>query len=55
MEYPELKRQVARLAKQWSAETILIEDKASGSQLIQELRNELYGIHGVKLEEAATR
>lgn len=50
MEYPELKRQVVRLAKQREAETILIEDKASGSQLIQELRNELYGIHGVKLE-----
>lgn len=50
MEYPELKRQVVRLAKQWKAETILVEDKASGSQLIQELRNELHGIKGIKLE-----
>lgn len=52
MEYPELKRQVVRLAKQWKAETILIEDKASGNQLIQELRSELYGMKGVKTEVA---
>lgn len=50
MEYPELKRQVLRLAQGWKAQTVLVEDKASGSQLIQELRSQLHGIKGIKLE-----
>jgi predicted phage terminase large subunit-like protein len=37
MEYPELKRTVKELAKQFAAKNVLIEDKASGTQLIQEL------------------
>jgi predicted phage terminase large subunit-like protein len=37
MEYPELKATVISHAKAWKAPIVLIEDKASGSQLIQEL------------------
>jgi predicted phage terminase large subunit-like protein len=45
MEYPELKRMVRAQAETDGAKTILIEDKASGTQLIQELVNE--GVHGI--------
>jgi predicted phage terminase large subunit-like protein len=38
MEFPELKRTVRELAHQWKATVVLIEDRASGTQLIQELR-----------------
>jgi predicted phage terminase large subunit-like protein len=44
--YPELKRAVREQAEAFSAKTILIEDKASGTQLIQELISE--GMHAVK-------
>ena len=37
MAYPDLKRAVRRQADAWSPSVILIEDKASGTQLIQEL------------------
>ena len=36
--YPELKRAVHTLATTWHPDVILIEDKASGTQLLQELR-----------------
>jgi len=36
--YPELKQQVVKLAKKYCPKFILIEDKASGQQLIQDLR-----------------
>jgi predicted phage terminase large subunit-like protein len=45
MEYPELKRAVRESAVTFKATTILIEDKSSGAQLIQELIRE--GLHGV--------
>lgn len=38
--YPELKRAVMALARQWRATVILIEDRASGTQLLQELQAE---------------
>jgi predicted phage terminase large subunit-like protein len=38
MEFPELKRRVRELADLWRATVVLIEDKSSGTQLIQELR-----------------
>ena len=41
--YPELKRSVREQADAFSPQTILIEDKASGTQLIQELISE--GMH----------
>jgi phage terminase large subunit-like protein len=41
MEYPELKRAVREQAQAFAATVVLIEDKASGTQLIQE------GLHAV--------
>ena len=38
MQYPDLKRMVASLYKKWQPSAVLIEDKASGQSLIQELR-----------------
>lgn len=40
VEFPELKRQVRALAEAWGPRTILVEDKASGQSLIQELRRD---------------
>ncbi len=45
MEYPELKRAVREQAQAFGASVVLIEDKASGTQLIQELVAE--GLHAV--------
>jgi predicted phage terminase large subunit-like protein len=47
--YPELKRAVREQAEAFRPATILIEDKASGTQLIQELVSE--GLHAVKKYE----
>jgi predicted phage terminase large subunit-like protein len=47
--YPELKRAVRDQAEAFGPKTILIEDKASGTQLIQELVSE--GMHAVKKYE----
>ncbi|MGA2629888.1 MAG: phage terminase large subunit [Terriglobia bacterium] len=47
--YPELKRAVREQAEAFSPKTILIEDKASGTQLIQELVSE--GMHAIKKYE----
>ena len=40
MDYPELKRMIRELANMFQPRVILIEDKASGTPLIQELRHE---------------
>lgn len=37
-DYPQLCKQMIQLKKQWGAHTVLIEDKGSGIQLIQDLR-----------------
>jgi len=47
--YPELKRVVREQAEAFDPQTILIEDKASGTQLIQELVSE--GMHAIKKYE----
>ena len=47
--YPDLKRAVREQAEAFSPQTILIEDKASGTQLIQELVSE--GMHAIKKYE----
>jgi phage terminase large subunit-like protein len=47
--YPELKRAVREQAEAFSPQTILIEDKASGTQLIQELVSER--MHAIKKYE----
>ncbi len=45
LEYPELKRSVVQMATDYRATNILIEDKASGTQLIQDLiREGAYGL-----------
>lgn len=44
MEFPELKRLVRELARLHDANIVLIEDKASGSSLIQELRAEHFSM-----------
>jgi predicted phage terminase large subunit-like protein len=45
LEYPELKRLVVSHARIWDAKNVLIEDKASGTQLIQDLtRDGFYGV-----------
>ena len=46
MDYPELKRSVTEQATRFKATTVLIEDKSSGTPLIQELRRE--GSHAIK-------
>lgn len=46
MEYPDLKRMVHAKAQAFQPDAVLIEDKASGIQLVQELREE--GLHAVK-------
>lgn len=40
MEYPDLKARAIRMAEDWKPIAILIEDKASGQSLIQDLRRE---------------
>jgi phage terminase large subunit-like protein len=40
MEYPDLKRAVVSHARIYGATVVLIEDQASGIQLIQELKRE---------------
>lgn len=39
MEYPELKRTIVAYAEKWNPTAILIEDKASGQSVIQDLRS----------------
>lgn len=46
LDYPDLKRAVSEQAKAFDAQTILIEDAASGTQLIQDLIRD--GVHAVK-------
>jgi predicted phage terminase large subunit-like protein len=50
--YPELKRFVREQAAAFSPATILIEDRASGTQLIQELVSE--GVHAIQKYEPTT-
>ncbi|MGB1540339.1 MAG: phage terminase large subunit, partial [Rickettsiales bacterium] len=40
LEYPELKRSITQLAADWEPDTILMEDKASGQSLLQDLKRE---------------
>lgn len=50
-EFPELKRRVATLADEWRPNVILIEDKASGQSLIQELRESTrFAVRPIKVD-----
>ena len=44
LDFPSLKRRIIDHARQWQAQTLLIEDKGSGTALIQQLRSEPNGI-----------
>ncbi|WP_310053788.1 phage terminase large subunit [Agrilutibacter niabensis] len=50
MGYPDLKRTVIAQAETWNAKAVLIEDKASGTQLVQELRETMSRVKGIKCE-----
>ncbi len=50
LDYPELKRLVVSHMTEWDADNVLIEDKASGIQLVQELSSQNWRIAGVKCE-----
>jgi len=45
LDYPDLRRAVKQRSAMYSAKNILVEDKASGTQLIQDLQAD--GVHGV--------
>ena len=51
MEYPELKRTIKEMAQRHRATDVLIEDRASGTQIVQELHRE--NISGVKAVQPA--
>ncbi len=57
LEYPLLRREIVRLARHYEATTVLIEDKSSGTPLIQELRAEghLRPIPVKPIEDKVTR
>lgn len=45
LDYPDLKQKILRERDRWKADTVLIEDKGSGTSLIQDLKtNRLYAI-----------
>jgi predicted phage terminase large subunit-like protein len=50
VDYPALKANVQRLAKEWGARRVLIEDAGTGTALVQELRGHVSGIIAVKPE-----
>lgn len=50
LEYPDLKRKSIQLINKWQPKAVLIEDKASGQSLIQDLKKELnYNIIPIKV------
>lgn len=49
MEYPELKRAAVSMAEKWNPNAVLIEDKASGQSLLQDLKREtMLPVIGIK-------
>jgi predicted phage terminase large subunit-like protein len=44
LNFPDLKRKVVDLAQRFNATSVVIEDKASGTQLIQDLHGEVHGV-----------
>ena len=47
MDYPDLRKHVIALVRRWLVKTVLIEDKGSGIQLIQDLRQAKLGVCSV--------
>jgi predicted phage terminase large subunit-like protein len=54
LEYPELRRKAISHAARWRATTVLIEDKASGTQLFQDLRQDLGFVQAIRPEGEKT-
>jgi predicted phage terminase large subunit-like protein len=50
VEFPELKRRLVELAREWNPNAILVEDAASGQSLVQELRSTALPILPVKVD-----
>jgi len=50
LEYPFLLQRVITMAERYAAHSVLIEDKGSGTQLIQELRHQKTGIRPIPIE-----
>ena len=49
LNYPDLKREVLNQQRKFGTGTIIIEDKASGTQLIQDLRGDgIINVHGIE-------
>lgn len=48
LNFPELRRRISEVADQDRRATVLIEDKASGTQLIQDLKGTLHNVRGYK-------
>jgi predicted phage terminase large subunit-like protein len=49
LEYPGLKKRVIEMAHRYAAHSVLIEDKGSGTQLIQDLRYEKTGVRPIPI------
>jgi predicted phage terminase large subunit-like protein len=49
-DYPRLKAEVIRAARQWKPRKILVEDKGTGTSLVQELKRQISGIIAVEPE-----
>ena len=49
LEFPALKKRVIEMARRHAAHSVLIEDKGSGTQLIQDLRYEKTGVRPIAI------
>lgn len=55
LEYPWLKKRVIEMARHHAAHSVLIEDKGSGTQLIQDLRYEKTGVRPIAITPEADK
>lgn len=55
LEYPFLKRRINDMARRFGARIVLIEDKGSGTQLIQDLRYERNGVRPIAMDPEADK
>ena len=46
VDYPTLKRTVFEHSREWSADEVIVEDRGTGTALLQELRYEVRGLNG---------
>ncbi len=55
LEYPHLKKRVIEMARRYGAHSVLIEDKGSGTQLMQDLRFEKTGVRPIAITPDADK